>query len=774
MFEKILNRPVTIIMFFASMFILGIISFNRIPLELKPDTEYPTLIVSASWSNVSPETLEKKVISLIESEVYTLENIYKVSSSSQSSYGSVTIEYKHGTDMNFAYLALNEKLFQVKKDLPDAVKNRVSIRKYVPRDELDESRELISYNIFGDIALEELGLLIETNLKNDIMSIEGINSVEISGIPKNELRILVDRKKAEFYGITIADLNKLYQYGSRINSGEVTDSEMIRFSVDIDNELKSTDQINNIVLRHRNGVPVRIRDIAEVYAARQEALSIRRINGQESVDISVFKEPGANAIATCDLVYEAFGKFTGSFPQYDLQAQIKYDSTENIRKEIGDIKIRGMLSLLIIMLVLLFFLKNIKLSVVIVLSVALSLLTSGFVLYFFDFTLNIVTLSGLVLSFGLLVDNSVVVLENIVRHFNTGVEKFKATVDGTKEVILPVLSSTLTTVVVFIPFLYMTGERRMYWIPMAIAVGTSLISSFFVSITFTPMLTGIFLTEKYRASFGRQETEEFKGYSRVLKYFIGNRKVVLILTALIFYFSYFLFDNYVDKGRRFNWNIENTVTLYISMPVGSTVDMADEIIRNFETRILETGGYDKFTTNVNSRSAYVQIKYTDDQYYTTAPFEMENQLVSMAVNFSGPFINVRNPLNQSGGYRSGGTTSKSYNSTLILKGYDYEGLKSEAQKLERYLVSNPRISDVDITGTGSWWRSSDQFSYTISLDRKKLSAYNANVTDLVREIRSSCGGSGTNVFFNSEEIEMTVKYSDYKEFNIKDLMEKSC
>ena len=118
MFEKILNRPVTIIMFFSAMFIMGLIAFDRIPLELKPDTEYPTLIVSAYWNNVSPETIEKKVISVIEAEIYTLENIYKVSSNSRSSSGSKTIEYKRGTDMNFAYLALNEKLFQDKKDLP--------------------------------------------------------------------------------------------------------------------------------------------------------------------------------------------------------------------------------------------------------------------------------------------------------------------------------------------------------------------------------------------------------------------------------------------------------------------------------------------------------------------------------------------------------------------------------------------------------------------------------------------------------------------------------
>ncbi|MFA7123540.1 MAG: efflux RND transporter permease subunit, partial [Candidatus Delongbacteria bacterium] len=139
---------------------------------------------------------------------------------------------------------------------------------------------------------------------------------------------------------------------------------------------------------------------------------------------------------------------------------------------------------------------------------------------------------------------------------------------------------------------------------------------------------------------------------------------------------------------------------------------------------------------------------------------------------SGPFISIYNPLNQSGGYRSGGTTSKSYNSTILMKGYDYDGLKTEAEKLDVYLSSNPRVSDVDITGTGSWWRSSDMFNYTIRIDRRKLASYNVSVSDLVREVRSSTGGAGSNVFFGGEEIEMSVKYSDYEDFNVRQLMDK--
>jgi len=296
------------------------------------------------------------------------------------------------------------------------------------------------------------------------------------------------------------------------------------------------------------------------------------------------------------------------------------------------------------------FLLNIRLSVVVIISVALSLLMSGFLLYFASYSLNIVTLSGLILSFGLLVDNSVVVLENIIRLFNEGMDKVKASIEGTKEVILPVVSSTLTTLVVFIPFLYMSGERRLYWIPLAVAVGTSLISSLIVSITFIPILTRIFLTDKYREKSKNKGNGNFTIYKRFLKFLINNRKIVLILTGVIFYLSYFLFDSYVDQGRRFNWNPDNSVTVYISMPVGSTIDMADKIIKKFEKRVIKVGGYDLFTTSIGPQYAYMKINYTDEDFYSIAPFDMENELVGMAVNFQGPFISIYNPLNSSSSY----------------------------------------------------------------------------------------------------------------------------
>ena len=774
MLDNLLKRPVTIIMFFISIVILGLISFYNIPLELKPDTQYPSLVVNAYWRNVSPETMETKIISPIESQVYTLENIHKVSSTSMTSSGNITIEYKRDTDMNFAYLALNEKLFQVKKDLPDAARNSVYIRKYVPRDELNESRELISYNIFGNLTLDETGMIIENELKNKILSIEGINSVDINGIPDNEIRVLIDRERAEFYNISTFKLNSiLYEIGEITNAGTVEGfNKNFEYNVTINNKFKGIEDVNEIVVDYRNNIPIKIKDIATVEIGKKEPTSINRINGKASVNVVIMKEPGANAITTADLVDEVLDEFRENYPDGTIEAEVNFDSTETIREELDDIKVRALFSIIVIMLVLMIFLLNIKLSIVVIISVALSLLMSGFMLYFADYSLNIVTLSGLILSFGLLVDNSVVVLENIIRLFNEGMDKVKASIEGTKEVVLPVVSSTLTTLVVFIPFLYMSGERRLYWIPLAVAVGTSLVSSLIVSITFIPILTRIFLTDKYRKKAEKKGNGNFKGYRRFLRVFVNNRKIVLILTGVIFYLSYFLFSNYVDQGRRFNWNPENNVTVYIAMPVGSTVDMSDKIIKKFEKRVIEVGGYDTFTTSVGTQHAYMQIKYTDEEFYSIAPFDMENELVSMAVNFQGPFISIRNPLNQSSSYRSGGTTSKSYNSTILLKGYNFDALKVEAKRLEKYLLSNKRVSDVDISATNRWWRSSDLFNYTINIDRKKLAEYDINVRDLVYEILASSGSRGRNIMFNDDEIELNIKYSDYEEFNIKDLMDK--
>ncbi|MBN2790625.1 MAG: efflux RND transporter permease subunit [Candidatus Delongbacteria bacterium] len=774
MLDKILQRPVTIIMFFISIVILGLISFYNIPLELKPDTQYPNLKVYARWNNVSPETMETKVISPVESQVYTLENIHKVTSSSESGRGTITIEYKRDTDMNFAYLALNEKLFQVRKDLPEAVRNSVFIMKYVPRDELDESRELVSYNIFGNLSLDETGMIIENELKNEILSIEGINSVEINGIPENEIRVLVDREKAEFYKISTSVLNYiLYQLDNTTNAGTVEGNDKnYEFSVTINNKFKNLNDINNAVVDYRNGIPIKISDIAEVVIAKKDPTSINRINGKASVNVVIMKEPGANAITTADLVDKAVQNFREKHNDGSIEAEVNFDSTETIREELDDIKVRALFSIVVIMLVLMIFLLNVKLSIVVIISVALSLLMSGFLLYFANYSLNIVTLSGLILSFGLLVDNSVVVLENIIRLFNEGMDKVRASIEGTKEVILPVVSSTLTTLVVFIPFLYMSGERRLYWIPLAVAVGTSLLSSLLVSITFIPILTRIFLTEKYRNKAMKKVNGSFKGYKKFLTVFINNRKIVLILTGVIFYLSYFLFQNYVDQGRRFNWNPENSVYLRIHMPVGSTIDMTEKIIEKFEKRVLEVGGYKSFTTDIYPTYVSLQVNYTEEQFYSIAPFDMENEMVSMAVNFQGPFISIYNPLNSSSSYRSGGTTSKSYNSTLRLKGFSYEGLKEEALKLEKYLLSDRRVSEVDIAATNRWWRSSDMFNYTININRRKLADYDINIRDLVFEILASSGSRGRSILFNEEEIEMNIKYSDYDEFNIKDLMDK--
>lgn len=768
MLSTVIKRPVTIIMFFIAVFIVGVISFDRLPLELKPNTEYPRLIVYASWRNASPETIESKVTAPIESEISSLANIYKITSYSQVGRCYITVEYLRDTDMNYAYMDLNEKIYTIKQELPEDVRNSVGIRKYVPREDRD-TETLLVYKIFGEMKLYEVYQFAEDNLQNKLGSINGVSTVELSGASGREVKVLLDRDKMKLYNINPYNvIQKLYEYGNTSDAGVVKQSDR-EYNLEVNNKFESIAQLKDIYITHIGKVPVRLLDIAEIKDALGDDMTLNRINGVSTVTLEIVKESGANAIDTADGVKERINELKEDFPA-NINIELDSDSTEEMRDQLSDVRSRAIFSVIIITLVLLFFLRDVKTPFIIMLTIFFSVLITIIMLYFGGHTINLITISGLALGLGLLVDNSIVVIENIYQYYKNGYEKFQATLKGTKEVMLPIFASTLTTCVVFLPFLYLTGEKRLYWMPLAVSVSLSLLSSLVVSFTFTPTITHLMLkkrpdSERVITPEDMEIKENF--FHTLLKVFINNSVMVIIFVGFLFYMSYFLFDKYVDKGSIFNWNRDDGVSVYISMPVGSTLEMTDGIISKFEKRVREVGGYEKFTTYVSDDFANIFVTYTDEDLKTLKPFKMEEELVAMAVNFQGPFISVYNTLNSSSSYRAGGTTPKSYSGNVTVRGYNYEDLKKNSETLKEYLLSNSRISDVDINGTANWWRSTDLFNFVFEINREKLSRYNTTVQMVMNFIRSNISGTYPyRMLIGGQETPYTVKYSDYKDFNV--------
>ncbi|MBN1969213.1 MAG: efflux RND transporter permease subunit [Candidatus Delongbacteria bacterium] len=771
MIKLAINRPVTTIMLFIALSVIGYISFDKLPFEPEPNTEYPTLNISAYWANASPETMEKKVTAPLESAIEGLDYVYETESTSNNGYSRITIKYVRDTDMNMAYISLNEKVFSAKRDLPDDVRRSVSIGKYIPRDQ-QTNEELISFEVYGNRRLSELYQYAEDNIKPLLVSLDGVANVEVSGGSSREIKIKIDRDKTSTFNINPYQVsNQLSAWGIRDDVGIVKNGQD-ELSLIIDSRYNSFTDILNIPIKKLGVNTIYLKDIAEVEDGLSDNYGIRRINGVSTIIINIVKESGKNAIDTAKRVVDKIEELKEELPS-DIKIEISTDSTEQMRKDLDDITLRAVISIIIITIVLLLFLRDVKTPIVILVTIALSIAVTMTYLFFSKNTINTITLSGLVLAFGLLVDNSIVVIENIYHKLHKGHKLKDASYDGAKEMILPVIAATLTTCIVFIPFLYLQGEKAIYWKPLALVVIVALISSLFISFTFIPTLSTLINRGKIKV---RVDSESHGPLflKNILIFLVKNKTMTLIFVLTLVAFSYYLFDKYVDKGAVW-WGrgSNDTVSVYVSMPTGSTIEMSDSIITKFEKQINLLKGYKKFVTSVGATYASVRVIYDEDSMYSVHPFEMESELVSIARNFAGPFISIYNPVNPNGGYRAGGTTGKQLSYQFAITGYSYDELKNEAKILSDAMVQSGKVSEVDINSTGNFWRSTTLFSYIFDIDRESLGRLKTNVSDILRYVMINIGGGSTKkINFAGEESDVSIKYSDYKEFsadNLKDL-----
>ncbi|PID26852.1 MAG: hypothetical protein CR982_07975 [Candidatus Cloacimonadota bacterium] len=763
-----INRPITTIMLYIALATIGVISFLKLPFEPEPNAEYPKLTISGFWKNASPETMEKEVTSPLESAIEGLSYVHKTSSTSKPEMSIITVEYERDTDMDMAYITLNEKVFMVKKDLPKDVKRSVSIRRYIPRD-IDDNESLLRYEVFGERDLSSLLKYAEDNIENHLTSIEGVSNIDITGASKRSLKVLIDRDKAKIFNINPYSVRRqIDEWGNKKDIG-IIDQKGNQLTVIMDNRYNNFSDLLNIPIKKVGANTIYLKDIGKVEDGVSDSYRINRINGKSTIFIQIDKEAGKNAIDTADRVFEKIEEIKKELPK-DMSLFLSSDRTKKMREDLSDIKNRAFISIAIITLVLLFFLRDFKTPFIILLTIIISILMTMIFLYFSGNTINVITLSGLVLAFGLLVDNSIVVMENIYHKLQNGMEIKRAAYEGGKEMIQPVIAATSTTCIVFIPFLDLQGEKSLYWEPLALVVSAALISSLFVSFTLIPTLTRF--TSKGR----NRELKEYKGplfLKNVLYVLIKNKVMTIIFTLLIIISSWYLFDKYVDKGEIFSGKVPDTVALYVSMPTGSTIDMTDRIITGFEKSIEDMKGYKKFESYISSNFGQISVIYDEDSIYTVHPFEMEAKLVSKARNFAGPSITIYNPLNPSGSYRAGGTTTKQLSNRFTVKGFSYEELKKEAKNISDLLKSNSRVSETDINGTSRFWSQTTLFNYVFNIDRESLAKFKTSVRNIVQYVKINIGGSSQdNININNSEVDLSVKYSDADNFTaaqLKDL-----
>lgn len=574
------KKPVTITMMILIVIVLGFVSFSKLQIDLLPQMELPYVMVQTSYQGAGPEEIENLITRPLEQTVATVENIEAVISYSSEGSSLVLMQFAFGTDMDDVMLQLREKIDIIKGFLPEGTTSPI-VAKLDPN-----SMPIIQLAVSGK------GDIITTeSIAKDIISprierIEGTASADVSGGVEREIEIMLKEEALKGYNLSSSYITQMLQAANINLPGGTVKKGNNELTVRTVGEFKSIEEIRNLNIPLMAGGTVRLRDIAEVNFANKDQTAITKLDGKEVVQISVMKQSDGNTVNVAKEVDKEIEKIKKEYP--DLNIATIFNQADYINLAIDNLKSTAMQGGFLAIVILLIFLRSFKTTLVIALSIPISIITTFVILYFADITLNMMTIGGLALGIGMLVDNSIVVLENIYRNRSIGMDRIVAAVDGTNEVAMAVTASTLTTVAVFIPIVYTGGLAATIFKDFALSIVIALMSSLLVALTLVPMLSSKLVSVKNLES---EEAQEKKHgplvvfYKKVLGWSLRHRFLTIVTSIALFVISVAMVASV--GAEFFPATDEGMINVTINLPAGSEINQVDNVLKDVQSSIQE-------------------------------------------------------------------------------------------------------------------------------------------------------------------------------------------
>jgi HAE1 family hydrophobic/amphiphilic exporter-1 len=580
-----IRRPVFITVVVLFFVIMGLVSLTKLPVEQNPKVEQPIASISAQYSGTGPEEMEVLVTEPLERAVRAIEGLESVTSSTGEGSSNITLEFVLGTDLDAAVNDVRAKIDSVRRMLPDDMETP-SVRK------TESSAEPIMFlGVGGRRDPREMRLLVENVFAERLAKLTGVSDLTVWGGDVREIRVAVDRERLDAYGVTLSQFadairtaNLNFPSGTFKQAGQ-------EYSVRVLGEYKSAEDIRRTILHFRTAsglVKMTVADLAEVRDSVQDRQMISRLNGQPRVSISIVKTPEASTVEVADAIKAEIARLLEELPK-DLEVTYSRDQSVDVRAALEDVTVSLFLGIVLVVLTVYVFLHNLRGMFIVSLAIPTSLIATFMVMHFGRFSLNQMTMLALSLVVGILVDDSIVVLENIYRHLKAGESPGAAALNGRTEVGLAAIAITLTDVVVFLPIAFMGGVIGQFFREFGLTVAAAALFSLFVSFTLTPMLASRFYkrgenleaTRGFWSYFDRSYNALDRGYRGVLAWALGHRWVVVCggvgLMAVVFGWGWprlgFEFFPPVDQGQ---------VRVTVEMPAGTRIEKTDEVMREVE------------------------------------------------------------------------------------------------------------------------------------------------------------------------------------------------
>ncbi len=581
--------PITILMIVLSILLLGYISFEKLGMDLFPNLNNPKIFIGIKAGERPPEEMEKQFVESIEAIAVRQRNAAQVSSVSRIGAAEITVEYNWDADMDEALLDLQKNLgnFAQNSDLDEIT--------YDQHDPNSAPVMIIGFSHPEIDDMDELRKIAENYIRNELVRLPGIASVEIIGGEEKEIVVETSPYKLEAYNITAEEAGAKIINANRDISGGSIEEMGLKYVIKGIGAFQSLNDIGNVTVARsqQNGAPVYLKNIARIYYKNKEPQNIVRINQKRCIALAIYKETKYNTVKAVDLLTKNLSHIKKALPGYEFN--IIQNQAEFITKAIDEVKQTALYGILLAVIILFVFLQRVGVTAIISITIPISIIATFNLMYFNGLTLNIMTLGGLALGAGMLVDNAIVVMENIYRNLEKGLPIKEAAINGTAEVGGAITASTITTIVVFLPIIYLHGEAGELFKDQAWTVAFSLISSLFAAILVIPMLSVYFLKEDKAVA--AVSSVRFQWYRPLLEKILQKRKMVLILSALLIIGSALLIpiigSEFMPKSDSAFFTVE------LALEEGSALRHTDRAVSQIETLIRESVGDD--IENIYSR-----------------------------------------------------------------------------------------------------------------------------------------------------------------------------
>ncbi|WP_163997234.1 efflux RND transporter permease subunit [Pyxidicoccus caerfyrddinensis] len=727
--KTFITRPIFTAMLMLAVVVFGINAYPRIGVDQFPDVDFPVVTVTTVLPGADPETIEKNVSDPLEEALNTLNGVEQLRSVNVENVSQIIVRFTLGTKVDVAAQDVRDRVQATLRKLPAEIETPV-----VEKFDIGAA-PIMTLSLSGPLPIETLTKTAEDVVKPALQRQAGVGSIDVTGGREREIQLVVDPERLRGFGLAISDVSQAVKAQNLdVPGGRTMDSGRERV-VRLTSEVKSVEEVRNLIIASPNGAPVRVRDVADVVDGPAEARSGAKYADRSAVAMVVRKQSGANTVQVAELVKESLSELNSKLPE-GVKVELVTDGAKFIRSSIAAVQFDLVLGGILAVIIVLVFLRNVNSTLVAAIALPVSVVGTFAVMAALGFTFNIITMLALTLSIGLLIDDAIVVIENIVRHLEEGKTPMQAALEGAGQIALAVLAVTLAIVAVFIPVAFMDGTMGMFFYQFGVTVAVAVMISYAVSMTLTPMLSSRMLRH-HGAPTGLSAVVEKvlvgteNGYRKVLAAILRRRALTLVVAVGVLFATFGMarFLKFTFIPEQDNGNIK----LAVELPIGSTLQETQVELDLLSAQVRALPGIASTFSTVGG--GVQEEVHKGEIIINLVPLKErgfgQGELKAYLRRTIHPRSGVKATVQDISPVAGGGNRTQAVQ--FNLRGDNWQDLVTSAEKVRQEMLKNPGLVDVDLT-----YRSGKP-QYDVEVDRERAAALGVPAASLGATLRAFLG-----------------------------------